>query len=73
MEFATPLREVTTFRNRNQELEIFFLNYWFIAYYKDIDGLIDAMHIRNRPEQWRLLIGASKKVLKQSSYKTEIS
>ena len=40
---------------------------------QNIDGPMDAMRMRHSPEQWRLFIGASKQVLKQSSYTMEIS
>ena len=36
----------------------------YFTYCKDIDGLIDAMHMRHSPEQWRLFIDASKTSLK---------
>ena len=56
--------KVTTFRTRNQELEQFFEIVGYFTYCKDIDGLMDAMHMRHSPEQWRLFIDASKTSLK---------
>jgi len=56
--------KVTTFRTRNQEFEQFFKNVGYFTYCKDIDGLMDAWHIRHSSEQWRLFIDASKRSLK---------
>jgi len=42
--------KVTTFCTRNQEFEQFFQAVGYFTYCKDIDGLIDAMHIRKIPE-----------------------
>jgi len=56
--------KVTTFRIRNQEFEHFFKTVGYFTYCKDIDGLMDAMHTRHSPEQWRLFIDASKTSLK---------
>jgi len=50
--------KVTPFRTGNQELEKFFKTVDYFSYCKDIDGLMDAMHMRF--EQWRLFIDASK-------------
>ena len=57
--------KVTTFSTRNQEFEQFFKIASYFTYCKDIDGLMDAMHMRHSPEQWRLFIGASKRSLKE--------
>jgi len=51
---------VVTFRTRNQELEQFFKTVGYYTYCKDIDGLLDAMHMRHSPEQWRQFIDSSK-------------
>ena len=56
--------KVTTFRTRNQEFEQLFKTVGYFIYCKDIDGLMDAMHMRNSPQQWRLFIDASKTILK---------
>jgi len=56
--------KVTPFRTRNQEFKQFFKTMGYFTYCKDIDGLIDAMHMRHSPEQWRLFIDASKTSLK---------
>ena len=56
--------KVTTFRTRNQEFEQFFKTIGYFTYCKDIDGLMDAVHMRHSPEQWRLYIDASKTSLK---------
>jgi len=53
-----------TFRTRNQEFEQLFKTVGCFTYCKDIDGLMDAMHVRHRPEQWRLFIDISKTSLK---------
>jgi len=55
--------KVTTFRTRNKEFEQFFKTLGYFTYCKDI-VLKDAMHMRHRPEQWRLFIDASKTSLK---------
>ena len=52
--------KVTKFRARNQEILQFFKTVGYFTYCKDTDGLMDAMHIRHSPEQWRLFIDASK-------------
>jgi hypothetical protein len=52
--------KVTTFRTRNQEFEQFFKTVGYFTYCKDIDGLMDVMHMRHGPEQWRLFIDDSK-------------
>ena len=52
--------KVTTFRTRNQEFEQFFKIVGYFTYCKDIDGLMDVMHMRHGPEQWRLFIDDSK-------------
>ena len=49
-----------TFRTRNQEFEQFFKTVDYFTYCKDVDGLMDAMHLRHSPEQWGLFIDASK-------------
>ena len=54
----------TIFRNRNQEFEQFFKTVGYFTYCKDIDGMMNAMHMRHSPEQWRLFIDASKTSLK---------
>jgi len=56
--------KVTTFRTRNQEFEQFFKTLGYFTYCKHIDGLMDAMHMRHSPQQWRLFIDASKTSLK---------
>jgi len=56
--------KVTTFCTRNQEFEQFFKTVSYFTYCKDSDGLMDAMHMRHSPEQWRLFIDASKTNLK---------
>jgi len=56
--------KVTTFRTRNHKFEQFFKTVGYITYCKDTDGLMDAMHMRHSPEQWRLFIDASKTSLK---------
>jgi len=56
--------KVVTFRTRNQEFEQFFKTLGYFTYCKDINGLMDKMHMRHRPEQWRLFIAASKTSLK---------
>ena len=56
--------KVATFHTRNQEFEQFFKTVGYFTYCKDTDGLFDAMHIRHRPEQWRLFMDASKTGLK---------
>jgi len=56
--------KVAIFRIRNQEFEQFFKTVGYFTYCKDIDGLMDTMHMRHRPEQWRLFIDASKTGLK---------
>jgi len=53
-----------TFRTRNQEFEQFLKTVGYFTYCKDIDGLVDAMHMRHSSEQWRLFIDAKKQVLK---------
>jgi len=53
-----------TFCTRNQEFEQFFKTIGYFIYCKDIDGLMDALHMRHSPEQWRLFIDASKTSLK---------
>jgi hypothetical protein len=54
----------TIFRTRNQEFEQFFKTVNYFTYCKDIDGLMDAMHMSHIPEQWRIFIDASKTCLK---------
>ena len=49
-----------TFRTRNQEFEQFFKTVGYFTYCKDIDGLMDEMHMRHSPEQWRPFTNASK-------------
>jgi len=44
--------KVTTFRTRNQKFEQFFKTTGYFTYCKDVDGLMDAMHMRHSPEQW---------------------
>ena len=56
--------KVTTFCTRNQEFEQFFKTAGYFTCCKDNDGLMDAMHMRHRPEHWRLFIDASKTSLK---------
>jgi len=56
--------KVTTFRARNQEFKQFFKTIGYFTYCKDIDGLMDVMHMRHSPGQWRLFIDASKTSLK---------
>ena len=56
--------KVRTFRIRNQEIEQFFKTVGYFTYCKDSDGLMDAMHMRHSPEQWRLFNDASKRSLK---------
>jgi len=56
--------KVTTFHTRNQEFEQFFKTVGYFTYWKDIDGLMGAVHMRHSPEQWRLFIDASKLSLK---------
>ena len=56
--------KVTTFRTRNHEFEQFFQTVVYFTCCKDIDGLMDAMHMRLSPEQWRIFIDASKTSLK---------
>jgi len=56
--------KVTTFRTSNQDFEQFFKTVGYFTYCKDIDGLMDAMHMRHSPEQWRLFSDASKTSLK---------
>jgi len=56
--------KVTTFRTRNQEFEQFFETVGYFTYRQYIDGLMDAMHMRHSPEQWRLFIDASNTSLK---------
>jgi len=53
-----------TFRTRNQEFKQFFKTVGYFTYCKDIDGLMDAFHMRHSPEQWRLFIDASETSLK---------
>jgi len=48
--------KVTKFRTTNQEFEQFFKTVGYSTYCKDIDSLMDAMHMRRIPEQWRLFI-----------------
>jgi len=48
--------KVTTFSTRNQEFEQFFKTAGYFPYCKNTDGLMDAMHMRHSPEQWRLFI-----------------
>jgi len=43
--------KVITFRSRNQEFEQFFKTVGYFTYYKDIDGLMDAMNMRHIPER----------------------
>jgi len=52
--------KVTSFRTRNQEFKQFFKTVGYFTYCKDIDGLMDEMHMRHSPEQWRIFIDASK-------------
>jgi len=52
--------KVTTFRTRNQEFEQFFKTVGYFTYCKDIDGLMDAMHMRHSPEQWQIFTDTSK-------------
>jgi len=52
--------KVTTFHTRNQEFEQFFKTVGCFTYCKDTDGLMEVMHMRPSPEQWRLFINASK-------------
>ena len=56
--------KVTVFCTRNQGFEHFFKSVGYFTYYKDIDGLMDAVHMRHNPEKWRLFIDASKTSLK---------
>jgi len=56
--------KVTTFRTRKHEFEQFFKTVGFFTYCKYIDGLMNAMHIRHSPEQWRLFFDVSKTSLK---------
>ena len=56
--------KVTTFRTRKQEFEQFFKTVGYFNYCKDIDGLMDAMHMRHTPEQFRLFAVASKTSLR---------
>ena len=46
--------KATTFRTIKQEFEQFFKNVGYFTYWKNTDGLMDAKHMRHRPEQWRL-------------------
>jgi len=48
--------KVTIFRTRNQEFEQFFKTVGYFPYCKNTDVLMDAMHMRHSPEQWRLFI-----------------
>jgi len=43
--------KVITFRTRNQQFEQFFKTVGYFIYFKDIDGLMDAMHVRHGPER----------------------
>jgi hypothetical protein len=52
--------KVTKFRTRKHEFEQFFKTVGYFTYCKHIDGLMDALHMRHGPEQWRLFIDASK-------------
>jgi len=56
--------KLTTFRTRNKKFEQFFKTAVYFNYCKYIDGLMDAMHIRHSPEQWRIFIDGSKTSLK---------
>ena len=56
--------KVTTFHTRNEEFEQFFKTIGYFTYCKDIDGLMDAVHMRHSCEQWRLFIDISKTSLK---------
>jgi len=56
--------KVTTFRTINQEFEQFFKTVGYFTYCKDIDGLMDAVHMRHSPGQWLLFIDVSKSSLK---------
>jgi len=42
--------KVTTFRTRNQEFGQFFKTIGYFTYCKNIDGLMDAMHMRHSPD-----------------------
>jgi mitochondrial fission protein ELM1 len=48
-------------RTINHEFGQLFKTAGYFNYCKDIDSLMDAMHMRHSPEQWRLFIDASKK------------
>jgi hypothetical protein len=41
-----------TFHTRKHEFEQFFKTVGNFTYCKDIEGLMDAMHMRHSPEQW---------------------
>jgi hypothetical protein len=49
-----------TFRTRNHQFGKFFKTVGYFTYCKDIDGLMNAVHMRHNPEQWPLFIDASK-------------
>jgi hypothetical protein len=52
--------KATTFGTRNHEFGKFFKTAGYFTYCKDIEGLMDEMHMRHSPEQWRLFIDTSK-------------
>ena len=56
--------KLSIFHTRNQEFEQFFKTIGYFTYCKDIDGLMDAMHMRHSCEQWQLFIDVSKTSLK---------
>ena len=56
--------KVTAFRTRDQEFEQFSKPVGYFTYCKDTDGLMDAVHVRHSPEQWRLFIDVSKTSLR---------
>jgi len=50
--YTTP-RKVTS-RTINGEFEQFFKKVGYFTYCKNTDDMMDAMHMRHSPEQWRL-------------------
>lgn len=56
--------KITSQRNRESELSNFFTNHGKFVACHDVDGLLNAMDIEHKPDDWRLFIDASTKSLK---------
>ena len=53
----------TAYKNRHLKFSIYFDVFEDLCYYKDAEGLLNAVGIDHDPTQWRLFIDNSTKVL----------